>query len=145
MEIAKLSDENRKALLLEMHEIVADVVSADMDKMKFCKRKPFVFTYPLKEKISDSEREIVMNIMKIPGAEEILKKVLTYTAGSTIFHLLNILDGMSDPRTEFGNWTGVALADSDQISEDPLVLHECFLETYNDWKKGRKPEYPGSL
>ncbi|MBX3241320.1 MAG: hypothetical protein KIT80_17555 [Chitinophagaceae bacterium] len=54
--------------------------------------------------------------------------------------MLNLLDGTGSPKLHCDKWTGVKLIDEEFDEDDePFAdtLHDCFFETYWEWKKVR--------
>ena len=137
MRKAKLTEENRKTFLLALHKLIDSATEKSAQNVVANKVQDLAI-YPPNGGFSTSEIETLKQIASIPRTESVLRKIIADANGQVIFNLLNFFDGTGDPDTDLGKWTGVALADSNQIEENNAgMLHDDFSESYWDWMKIR--------
>ncbi len=71
-----------------------------------------------------------------------LRKIIANNSAGIIFNMLNLLDGteLSKTSCSYNEWTGIKLVDEEpnKNREEFLdTLHDCFFETYWEWKKNQ--------
>ena len=135
----ELSNQNAIALLLDLNQDVEEYAEATVKNI--IEDKNFdVLTYPPNNGLTDLEKAELNKLDNNEDLKSALRKVIADNSAGIIFNMLNLLDGIGSPKLHYDNWTGVKLVDEE--SNDGLelfkdTLHDCFFETYWEWKKLR--------
>jgi hypothetical protein len=127
----KLSEENKQALLLQIHQIIYDSIKFSIEKLRNEEKNSldyFVFT--------DEEEKYINKHKNSPLLQNIIEKILTRNLDDSFFSFLSIIDGTSEPLKEFGKKADFLLIDKpDNFDEDYDFLHDEFYESYDVWDK----------
>lgn len=128
-----MNSESRKAVFAETHKAISEAAQSAVDCL-IGKSQPEL-AYPPGIELSPDEREHLAGLKIAPEAKEVLKKIIADACSQPIFHMMSLLDGVTEPYViEIPEWTGGSL----ECDEEGLMLHDEFLETYWDYdvKKG---------
>lgn len=129
----KLSEENRRILLINLHQIIAEYANTTADHLLH-KKIDQLINYPPNGGLTDEEAG---ELAKLAGNEQLrsaLSKILASNSAEVIFSLLNFIDGTTDPDIDADNWGGVMLVDLSEDNETTEMLHDEFFATYREWK-----------
>lgn len=132
----KLSDNNKKTLLVSIHQMIEESASYIVNDLEH-KRINRLIKYPSNGGLTDSEKIELEKLEINPALKSALRKVFASNTADVIFSLLNVIDGTADPSVEFGEWQEVMLVDFDEDNELDSMLHDDFFGTYWDWKEKR--------
>ncbi len=133
----KLSEENRRILLVNLHNLIAQYANMTANHIQH-ERINQLINYPSNGGLTGKEKS---ELKKLKGNEELksaLRKVLASNSADVIFSLLNIIDGTADPDIESATWSEVMLVDFSEENEMTEMLHDEFFSTYWDWKEKKK-------
>ena len=136
-----LSEENAKAILLDIHEDISDF--ADNSLSIIFDNNNNSLTYPPGVDLTADEIEALNKINSSDNLRSALKKILADNAAGVVFNLLNNIDGTSDPRNATDTWVGVKLVDLEPNAESESMedfLHDEFYSTYWDWQNLKDAE-----
>ena len=133
-----LSDENRQTLLISVHKSIEESVNADANHI-FHGRLNHLIGYPSNGGFTAEELKALEELKEKQTLRSALRKVFASSAASAFFEFFSIVDGVADPDSGTGPWTGVKIEDLslDGEEQEPL-LHDEFYATYWDWKLKRK-------
>ncbi len=135
----QLSNHNAIALLLDLNQDIEEYAEATVKN--FIEDKNFGFlTYPPNNGLTALEKVELNKLDNNEDLKNAFRKILTDNTAGVIFNMLNLLDGTGSPKLHYGKWTGVKLIDEEPDSNtEPFgdTLHDCFYETYWEWKKHR--------
>jgi hypothetical protein len=135
-----LSEQNRNTLLINLHKVIEeaahhsanDILHGRVDQL----------TYPPNGGLTDPEMEAVKRLQGDETLRNALRKLFANNNASVFFDFFNLLDGTGDPDPGTGKWSEVKLVDfTDDVDEDGEMLHDCFFETYWEWRKKRKADW----
>ncbi|MDN3657476.1 hypothetical protein QWZ08_17620 [Ferruginibacter paludis] len=135
----ELSNKNVSALLLDLNQDIEEYAEATVKKIIEDKNFDFL-TYPPNNGLTDLEKQELNKLDNNKHLKNALRKVIADNSAGIIFSMLNIIDGTTDPKHLFADWTGVKLVDqepNDEAEEFQDMLHDSFFETYWEWKKIR--------
>jgi len=130
----ELSEENRHTLLLSVHQLIEEQAGAYANDL--FQGRALNLDYPPNGGLSVEEAAVLQVVHNNTLLQAALRKVIASCPAETIFGLLNLLDGTSDP--EHGDWGGVLLIDRPDEEEQRQFLHDAFFETYWDWRAKRR-------
>ena len=133
----KLSEENRRILLVNIHDLIAEYANITANDIQ-CERIDQLINYPSNGGLTEIEKK---ELEKLTGNETLksaLRKILASNSADVIFSVLNIIDGTADPEIDSADWGEVMLVDFSEEYEDTEMLHDEFFSTYWDWKKKTK-------
>lgn len=133
----KLSEKNRKILLVNLHNLIAEYANMTANHIQH-KRTNQLINYPSNGGLTKEEKS---EIEKLNGNEKLksaLRKILASNSADVIFSLLNIIDGTADPDIDSANWEEIMLVDFSEENEVSEMLHDEFFSTYWDWKDKKK-------
>lgn len=127
----KLSEENKTALLLQIHQIIYESIKFTIEKFGNEEKNSldyFVFT-------EEEEEEYINQYKSSTLLQNIIEKILTRNLDDSFFNLLSIIDGTSEPLEEFGKKSDVLLIDKpENFDEHYDFLHDEFYESYDLWE-----------
>ncbi len=126
----KLSEDNSKAILLDIHQDISDVAEHSVSIIFDANQNSL--TYPPNVELTAEEIAALKTIVPTDFLRSALKKILSDNSAGVIFNLLNNIDGTTDPKNGSDNWTGVKLVDLNQDEDSANFLHDKFYETYWD-------------
>jgi hypothetical protein len=63
-----------------------------------------------------------------------LKKIIVDAASYPVFHLFELMDGVTDPQNYSEYWAGFKLVARSDEDTSEFDLHDEFYATYDDWK-----------
>ncbi|MEW7279742.1 hypothetical protein ABW636_14205 [Aquimarina sp. 2201CG1-2-11] len=127
----KLSEENKHAILLEIHQIINDSIVFTIQK--FDNKEKNSLDYFV---LTDEEEQYISSLKNSKLLQNIIKKVLTRNLDDSFLRFLSIIDGTSEPKEEFGKKSDFILVDMpDDFDESYDFLHDEFFESYDLWEK----------
>ena len=107
---------------------------------KIFEGKDFNFlTYPPNEELTDEEIHELRKIRNNNQLKSALKKLIADNSASVIFSFLNHIDGTTDPKIGFDDWTGLNLQNL-KFNEEGFeeMTHSKFFEIYETWRDMNK-------
>lgn len=120
--------------MLTLHQKIEEYAATIADKLKQGETN-YLLSYPPNCGFTHEELQALDKLRDDDPLRSALIKILADNSAGVLFELLNLVDGTTDPDEELGNWTGVAIVDSDEsIEENEEMLHDNFYATYWDWK-----------
>jgi len=134
----ELSNKNAIAFLLDINQDIEEYAEASVKNIIVDKN--FDLIYPPNNGLTDLEQEELNKLDNNEHLKNALRKILADNTAGVIFNMLNLLDGTISPKLHYDNWTGVKLVDEELDTNTELfadTLHDCFFETYWEWKKFR--------
>jgi hypothetical protein len=135
----KLSNKNAIALLLDVNQDIEEYAAATVKNI--IEEKNFdCLTYPPNNGLTDLEQAELKRLDNNEHLKNALRKVLADNTAGVIFNMFNLIDGTTDPKLYGHKWTGVKLVDQENQDDEKEfmdTLHDCFFETYWEWKKLR--------
>ena len=134
----ELSNKNAIALLLDINQDIEEYAEATVKNI--IDDKNFELIYPPNNGLSDFEKAELNKLSNNEHLKNALRKVLADNTAGVIFNMFNLIDGTGSPKLHYDNWTGVQLIDEEPDEDkEPFAdtLHDCFFETYWEWKKVR--------
>ena len=135
----KLSEEHHKILMLSLHQKIEEYAVNTANKLHSGDTENLL-TYPPNHGFTRGELQALEKLSGDSPLQSALRKVLANNSAGVVFELMNLLDGTTDPDEELGDWTGIALVDSDEvIEENEEMLHDSFYASYWDWRE-RRPD-----
>jgi hypothetical protein len=125
----------RQALFFEIHRSIEEAARSCVAGML----APDEVTpeYPPNAELTQAERAALRTLTVSPEARAALEKLAADACGSTFFHLFAVMDGVTDPDAGAGHWPGVTLEAKQEDDEDEEMLHDEFLESYQDYRARR--------
>ena len=133
----KISEENIEILMLTLHqkiETIADTVSKQIADGELIDK----LIYPPNGGLLDEEQIAIEKLKSVPNIRTGLRKIIADSSASIFFEFFCMIDGVSDPDEELGEWTEISLVDkSDTISPPDDMLHNVFFESYWKWRNQR--------
>jgi hypothetical protein len=134
----ELSEENRKTLLLSVHQGIEE--SADeAANMILHGRLNQLINYPPNGGFAEQEKTALMELKGNEDLKNALRKVIASTIAGVFFDFFNLIDGTADPDPEMGLWREVLLVNKpEDFDEYYEFLHDEFYETYWKWKEKRR-------
>lgn len=134
----KLSNKNAIALLLDINQDIEEYT--ELTVKNIIDEKKFDLIYPPNNGLTDLEQAELNKLNNNEHLKNALRKILADNTAQVIFNMLNLLDGTGSPKLHYDKWTGVKLTDEEFDGDtEPFAdtLHDCFFETYWEWKKVR--------
>lgn len=132
----KLSENNKKSLLVSVHQLIEENASHTINELELKKTEQLI-NYPSNGGLTESEKLELEQLEFNQTLKSALRKVFASNTADTFFAFLNIIDGTIDPTVEFGEWEEVMLVDFNEENEIDTMLHDDFYGTYWDWKEKR--------
>ena len=133
----KLSEENRKILLINLHDLIVEHANATANDIQH-KRTSKIISYPSNGGLTEAEKKEVEKLNGNEILKSALRKILASNSADVIFSFLNIIDGTADPDIASANWGEVMLVDFSEDDETTEMLHDEFFSTYWDWKEKKR-------
>ena len=135
----ELSNNNALALMLDLNQDIEEYAEATVKN--FIEDKNFDFlTYPPNSGLTDLEKQELNKLDNNEHLKNALRKVIADNSAGIVFNMLNIIDGTTDPKLMYDEWTGIKLIDQD-LNEDADefqdMLHDSFYESYWKWRELR--------
>ena len=131
----KLSDEERKALLVEVHKRIE--TAADQAVRRISGREPVgTLTYPLGGRLTAAETAALGQAAATPDAVSALRRVVADAVAGPVYDLLAMIDGAREPEGWEVPWPPFEVRAAGAGSP-PGTLHTAFRETYQDWQRLR--------
>lgn len=128
----KLTEENRKLLLIQLHKDIDAASSKVAKSLSMGQYQEIVYPPSPDAKLNDQEKEAIRKLNGIPNLESALKKIIRDSHSLPLFSFFNCIDGTGDPAGD--KWTGVTLVDLDiEEDGDKEFLHDAYFETYWDY------------
>ena len=135
----KLSKQNALALLLDLNQDIEEYAEATVKNIIEDKNFDFL-TYPPNSGLTDLEKQELNKLDNNEHLKNALRKVIADNSAGIVFNMLNIIDGTTDPKLMYDEWTGIKLIDQD-LNEDADefqdMLHDSFYESYWKWRELR--------
>jgi hypothetical protein len=135
----ELSNKNALALLIDLNQDIEEY--AETAVKNIVEEKNFeLFAYPPNNGLTELEKQELNKLDNNEHLKNALRKVLADNSAGIIFNMLNLLDGTGSPKYMYNDWTGVKLVDEEPNENEPEfqdTLHDCFFETYWEWRKIR--------
>ncbi len=133
----KLSDNNRKTLMLNLHQKIEEYAEQTSDNLDVGKTENLL-VYPPNCGLTENEILSLEKLQSDPNLKSALRKILADNSAGVLFDLMNLVDGTTEPDDNLGEWTEIAFVDkTESIEENAEMLHDNFFATYWDWKKVR--------
>jgi hypothetical protein len=133
----KFSDENRKTLMIHLHQTIEHQALSVTDNL-LNREYSRLAVYPPNGGLTSSEIEALEVIKGNESLRSALRKVLADNSAFVLFDLFNMIDGTGDPDPAIGEWSEVVIIDRpEDYIEDHEMLHDEFFSTYEDWKAMR--------
>ncbi|MFC5047670.1 hypothetical protein ACFSTE_05950 [Aquimarina hainanensis] len=127
----KLSEENKNAFLLQIHQIIYQNIKFTLDKFESLDKNSLEHFA-----LTEEEENFINTIKSSSLLQSILKKILINNLDNAFLDLLSIIDGVSEPLSEFGKKTDFLLVDMpEEFNEHYDFLHDEFFETYDTWEQ----------
>ena len=131
----KLSDEERKALLVEVHKLIE--TAADQAVRRIVGREPVgALTYPLGARLTAAETEALGQAAATPEAVRALRRVVADAIAGPVYDLLAMIDGAREPEGWEMPWQPFEVRAA-EAGSPPGRLHTAFRETYQEWQRLR--------
>ena len=131
----RLSDEERKTLLLEMHKLIE--TAADQAVRRLSGREPVgPLTYPYGARLSPAETETLGKGVTTPEAVRAVRKIVASAVAGPVYDLLSMIDGAREPEGWEISWRPFEMRGAEEGSP-PGTLHTTFRETYEEWQRLR--------
>jgi hypothetical protein len=131
----KLSDEERRALLVEVHKLIE--TAADQAVRRISGREPVgVLTYPLGGRLTAAEAEALGRGAGTPEAVRALRRVVADAVAGPVYDLLAMIDGAREPEGWEIRWRPFEVTTA-EAGSPPGILHTAFQETYQEWQRLR--------
>ena len=120
-----MDTESHRAVFAEVHKAIDEAAQAAVHTLA-PNGKPSL-TYPPGIELSTEELKVLSGIVLTTEEREVLKKIIADACCYPTFHMLSLLDGVTEPYViEVQDWMGGALG----TREDGPMLHDVFLESY---------------
>ena len=135
----ELSNNNALALMLDLNQDIEEYAEATVKNIIEDKNFDFL-TYPPNSGLTDLEKQELNKLDNNEHLKNALRKVIADNSAGIVFNMLNIIDGTTDPKLMYDEWTGIKLIDQD-LNEDAdefqEMLHDSFYESYWKWRELR--------
>ena len=135
----ELSNNNALALMLDLNQDIEEYAEATVKNIIEDKNFDFL-TYPPNSGLTDLEKQELNKLDNNEHLKNALRKVIADNSAGIAFNMLNIIDGTTDPKLMYHEWTGIRLIDQD-LNEDADefqdMLHDSFYESYWKWRELR--------
>ncbi len=135
----ELSNNNALALMLDLNQDIEEYAEATVKNIIEDKNFDFL-TYPPNSGLTDLEKQELNKLDNNEHLKNALRKVIADNSAGIVFNMLNIIDGTTDPKLMYDEWTGIKLIDQD-LNEDADefqdMLHDSFYESYWKWRELR--------
>lgn len=132
-----LSESNRYTLLLEVHRLIEEGAAYTAQQLLEGNGDE-VISYPPNGGLSEDESNALKALKGNDVLESALRKVVASATADGFFSFFSIVDGVTDPDPQLGEWTEVRLSDAGEDREDSEeFLHDSFYESYWKWKELR--------
>jgi len=135
----KLSKQNALALLLDLNQDIEEYAEATVKNI--IEDKNFdSLAYPPNNGLTDLEKQELYLLDNNEHLKNALRKVIADNSAGVVFSMLNIIDGTTDPKLMFDEWTGIKLVDQEHnegAKEFQDMLHDSFFESYWKWRELR--------
>ena len=135
----ELSNNNALALMLDLNQDIEKYAEATVKNIIEDKNFDFL-TYPPNSGLTDLEKQELNKLDNNEHLKNALRKVIADNSAGIVFNMLNIIDGTTDPKLMYDEWTGIKLIDQD-LNEDADefqdMLHDSFYESYWKWRELR--------
>ena len=135
----ELSNNNALALMLDLNQDIEEYAEATVKNIIEDKNFDFL-TYPPNSGLTDLEKQELNKLENNEHLKNALRKVIADNSAGIVFNMLNIIDGTTDPKLMYDEWTGIKLIDQD-LNEDADefqdMLHDSFYESYWKWRELR--------
>ena len=135
----ELSNNNALALMLDLNQDIEEYAEATVKNIIEDKNFDFL-TYPPNSGLTDLEKQELNKLDNNEHLKNALRKVIANNSAGIVFNMLNIIDGTTDPKLMYDEWTGIKLIDQD-LNEDADefqdMLHDSFYESYWKWRELR--------
>jgi elongation factor P hydroxylase len=115
----------RQALFFEIHRSIEEAANACVAGM--LSPDEFTLGYPPNGELTPADRAALRKLAVSPEARAALEKLVVDACGYPFFHLFAVMDGVTEPETDVGEWSGVTLETKREDDED--MLHDEFLES----------------
>ena len=135
----ELSNNNALALMIDLNQDIEEYAEATVKNIIEDKNFDFL-TYPPNSGLTDLEKQELNKLDNNEHLKNALRKVIADNSAGIVFNMLNIIDGTTDPKLMYDEWTGIKLIDQD-LNEDADefqdMLHDSFYESYWKWRELR--------
>ena len=130
----ELSNNNALALMLDLNQDIEEYAEATVKNIIEDKNFDFL-TYPPNSGLTDLEKQELNKLDNNEHLKNALRKVIADNSAGIVFNMLNIIDGTTDPKLMYDEWTGIKLIDQD-LNEDADEFHKGII-TWNPVKKSK--------
>lgn len=120
-------DISRHVLFNELHRLIERSATAAAEQMMAGTPE---LVYPPNHGFSSDEQAALASLAKTPELESACRKLIASASAATIFDLLCLADGVSDPAPLADIQAGDSTATN-------LMLHDGFFESYWAWRRRR--------
>ena len=135
----RLTDEERTALLLEMHKRIE--VAADQAMRRLTRREPVgPLIYPAGLRLTPAETEALGRLAATPESIQAVRAIVAAAVAGPVYDLLCMIDGAREPEGWELPWRPFEVRGTDDGSRVG-TLHTDFRKTYEEWQR-RRPD-PG--
>lgn len=123
-----MNPEERKAVFAETHKAIDEAAQCAINLIGTSNSASL--SYPPGVELTEEEIKLISSIQLSIEAKNVLKKIIANSCSWPIFHMMSLLDGVTDPYViEVKDWIGGTL----HGDEDGSMLHDEFYETYWDY------------
>jgi len=138
----RLTDEERKTLLLELHKLIE--TAAEQAVRRIAGREPVgALSYPVGGRLTPGEADALGRWNAPPEAVRAVRKVVADAVAWPVYDLLCMIDGAREPEGWEVPWQAFEVRAAEEGSP-PGGLHTAFRETYEEWRR-RRPDPGWSL
>jgi hypothetical protein len=127
-----MNTEARRAVFAETHKAIHEAAEYVADVLVSSESPSLA--YPPGIELSQDELQALSEIRVRAQSAEVLKKLIAEACSQPVFHLLSLLDGVTEPYViEVPEWIGGSL----ETDENGLMLHDEFFDTYLDYEDNK--------
>lgn len=131
-----ISEKQKHALFIEIHKTIEEATVAAVEGLSSLPN--LQLAYPPNGGLSDEEKSALAKLSISSVQKNALRKIVADAASYPVFHLLTLLDGVSDPGGYEEIWPGFVLEPKSEDYESiDSFLHDEADGVYWDWRKIR--------
>lgn len=125
-----MNTEETKAILAEIHKAIDEAAESVVSNLE--KKGSPDLTYPPSSVLTEEERNALASLTIDEVTRTALKKLVRDACSYPTFHMLSLLDGVTEPYVvEVENWLGGSIGSD----SDDTMLHDQFYETLELYEK----------
>ncbi len=125
-----------KALLLDSHRSIEEAASYAIEEIK---KGQITIMYPSHVRLTSEEQKALLKHKNDQTLLMALKKIIVDAASYPVFHLFELMDGVTDPQNYDEYWSGAKFISRSEEDEEDFDLHDEFFATYDEWKNQSHP------